>query len=109
MKRCITVGLSILLLSAISAPAVEASEEQQELRVNDVEQATLTGDDLETYGASSSSIGGAALTDAPEHGQVADSIQVDQSRSILEFEMTPSPEAGPTETQGNRSVNFLLQ
>ena len=109
MNRFMIGGLSILLLSAIGASAVEASEEQQELRINDVEQTTFTGADLQTYGASSSSIGGLALTDAPEHDQVADSIQVDRSQSVFEFEMKPSAEAGPTETHGNRSVNFLLQ
>lgn len=109
MNRFIISGLSLLLASAIAAPAVKASEEQQELRINDVDPAVLTGADLVTHEASSSSIGGLALTDAPDPGQVADSIQVDRSRSISEFEMQPSAEAGPTETHGNRSVNFPLQ
>ena len=109
MKRFMIGGLSILLLSAIGAPAVEAVDEQQELRLNDVEQTVLTGADLVTQGASSSSIGGLALTDAPEHDDIADSIQVDRSRSIFEFEMKPGAEAGPTATHGNRSVNFPLE
>ena len=103
------IGLSILLLSAIGVPAVEAAEEQPELRINDIEPTISTGADLVTHGASSSSIGGLALTNAPEPGQVADSIQVDRSRSIFEFEMKPSAEAGPTEGHGNRSLNLPLQ
>lgn len=109
MNRFIIGGLSLLMLSTIAIPAVDASEEQQELRINDVEQVVLTGADLITHGASASSIGGLALTDAPDPGQVADSIQVDRNRSLFEFEMKPGAEAGPTESHGNRSVNFPLQ
>ena len=109
MNRFMIGGLSVLLLSAISAPVVKAAEEQQVLRINDVESAVLTGADLVTYEASSDSIGGLALTDAPEHDEIADSIRVDRSRSMFEFEMKPSAEAGPTEIHGNRSVHFPLQ
>lgn len=110
MNRFMIGGLSILLLSAIGAPTVEAAEEQQGLRISDVEQVSLTGAaDLVTHGASSSAVGGMAVSDAPELGQVADSIYVDRSQSSFEFDMKPSPEAGPTEIHGNRSVNLLSQ
>ena len=108
MNRFIIGGLSLLLTSAIAVPAVKASEDQPEIRLNDVEQPVLTGAELVTHGASTHSTGGLALTDAPDPEQVADSIQIDRS-ALSEFEMQPSPEAGPTEAHGNRSVNFPLQ
>ncbi|MDJ0707332.1 MAG: hypothetical protein QNJ46_29005 [Leptolyngbyaceae cyanobacterium MO_188.B28] len=108
MNRFIIGGLSLLLASTIAVPAVKASEDQPEIHLNDVEQPVLTGADLVTHGASSSSIGGGPLTDAPDPEQVADSIQIDRS-ALSKFEMQPSPEAGPTEAHGNRSVSFPLE
>ena len=109
MNRLMMGCLSILLLSAIDVPAVQAVEEQQELRINDVEAAVSTGAGLVTHGVSSSSIGGLALIDPPEHDEIADSIQIDRRTSLFEFEMKPGAEAGPTATHGNRSVNFPLE
>ena len=108
MNRFMLGGLSLMLASTIAVPAVKASEDQPEIRLNDVEQPVLTGADLVTHGASTQSVGGLALTEAPDPEEVANSIQVDRS-ALSEFEIQPSPEAGPTETHGNRSVSFPLE